>query len=368
MIMEQKFVQYYKRGKYELQKKWRKTHKILLASLSAVIVLCELAMSFIAPNMDYAAESWTGYLFKYLYVPVFAYLIINMFVFFFTAIDTIPGTLKNYIVSMGFGCVAICACMMHDYFIGVFGIGIIVILITAVYCNVPLTISTTAFVLIGETLVGFLSHWDSAVIKDSQFLTNLIIFDVLLIGTCAVSIVIIYWEDERIRVISESQMQISELQEEATIDPLTGLYNRRALDNYIQHIKEPVSFVMMDIDKFKQINDTYGHSSGDIVLTKIGEVLHYYSSEKLSAFRYGGDEFLLAITEYAGYEIEKLCKIILSDYQNSLPPDLKCTGTTLSTGIAFYQNDEEVEKAIARADAALYIAKKGTDGKKIVVG
>src|SRR5690554_609125 len=87
-----------------------------------------------------------------------------------------------------------------------------------------------------------------------------------------------------------------ELEGKIKIDALTGIYNRRAFDSYFKkaftNIKEKNGFlalVILDIDDFKEINDTYGHAKGDEVLTDLSNVLLRHQSEAIHAFRIGGE-------------------------------------------------------------------------------
>jgi diguanylate cyclase (GGDEF)-like protein len=148
-------------------------------------------------------------------------------------------------------------------------------------------------------------------------------------------------------------------------DALTYLSNRRQVINDLQkevHRAEryatPVSILMMDIDHFKNINDTYGHPVGDQVLFQLANMLREGIRESDMVGRYGGEEFLIVLpntelqkaTELAG----RLCKIIREK-------DIEIVGKahiTVSIGVAEYKHGEENwQKFLSRADMALYSAK-----------
>ena len=99
---------------------------------------------------------------------------------------------------------------------------------------------------------------------------------------------------------SQLQMAVKESRRQATSDPLTGLANRAALDAYLKVTCptastpfEPLGLIIVDLDYFKQINDTYGHSAGDEVLRSAARVIRKHTREQDIAVRYGGDEFLI---------------------------------------------------------------------------
>lgn len=105
-----------------------------------------------------------------------------------------------------------------------------------------------------------------------------------------------------VRQLEEIQELQSRLQEQAIRDALTGLYNRRYLDETLPRELSrakrdgyPLALIMLDIDHFKQVNDTYGHSAGDEVIRSLGEIIRQGAREGDIACRYGGEEFVIAL-------------------------------------------------------------------------
>lgn len=153
----------------------------------------------------------------------------------------------------------------------------------------------------------------------------------------------------------------------AYTDPLTGLYNRTALTNAFQREWKlsqrqhtPLSLLVLDIDHFKTINDTYGHAAGDAALVKIAKCLQQTVRGSDMIFRYGGEEFviLLSNTSPGGAELlahRLLYKIATMDCSD-IAADLRIT---TSIGVATLNHPEETpEQMLKRADDALYRAKR----------
>ncbi len=152
-------------------------------------------------------------------------------------------------------------------------------------------------------------------------------------------------------------------------DPLTGLYNRRHLEISLQRelaraqrLGYPVSAVMLDVDHFKDFNDTNGHEAGDAVLREVAQVLRRHTRAEDIACRWGGEEFLLVLPgcavddAYAKAEAirEAIAQLRVFCRGNALPQ------VTASLGIACHPGDgERLEDLINDADAALYHAKTG---------
>jgi diguanylate cyclase (GGDEF)-like protein len=159
------------------------------------------------------------------------------------------------------------------------------------------------------------------------------------------------------------------LSTEAISDPLTGLYNRRYLADFIdrelsrtRRAGNKIVFAMIDIDHFKQVNDTFGHAAGDEVLRALSAFLRGQIRHEDLAFRYGGEEFLLvlpcAALEGVAARIEQIHELIkqvtIEHADHRLAP------ITLSIGVAIFpEHGDSAEAVIRCADAALYLAKAG---------
>ncbi|MCG7490802.1 GGDEF domain-containing protein [Vibrio sp. Of14-4] len=164
---------------------------------------------------------------------------------------------------------------------------------------------------------------------------------------------------------------VATLHDTAIKDELTQLYNRRALEELIptevaralRH-GQPLSIVLLDIDHFKQVNDTYGHQIGDKVLRTTGRILKLHTRRDDLSFRYGGEEFMVLLPntdiEKALIVAEKLREEI--EHSRMLPS--KKDRCTASFGVTQLR-DEEWQSAVERADVALYNAKE--NGRNQVV-
>jgi diguanylate cyclase (GGDEF)-like protein len=163
------------------------------------------------------------------------------------------------------------------------------------------------------------------------------------------------------------------LRQQSIRDPLTGLFNRRYMEESLERElrrvirnQRPLGIIMMDIDHFKQYNDIYGHEIGDIVLRKLGALLRSNTRVEDIACRYGGEEFVLimpdASLEVTGKRAEKLCEDVKHlDIKSS---DMHMSSVTLSLGVAAYPDQGSTADAILKAaDAALYRAKRVGRGR-----
>ncbi len=159
---------------------------------------------------------------------------------------------------------------------------------------------------------------------------------------------------------------IEEFRHSSITDPLTGLLNRRGFENFARSQlalpnRRPISLILCDIDHFKSINDSYGHASGDIVLTEIAVLLRKDIREMDAAGRLGGEEFALLMTNLGRAEAHSVSErlrqeIERAQFENGL---LERHHVTASFGVVEHARGEGLESLIQRADAMLYAAKRG---------
>jgi diguanylate cyclase (GGDEF)-like protein/PAS domain S-box-containing protein len=175
--------------------------------------------------------------------------------------------------------------------------------------------------------------------------------------------------------LEEIQLLQTELREQAIRDPLTGLYNRRYLNETLEREiaraereHYPISFVMIDIDRFKNINDTLGHATGDVVLQKLAAQLLSQTRVVDIACRYGGEEFLVIlpnVTAEIAFQIAERWR--MSFMGLTMPLEYNAAQSTISSGISEYPlNGKSGEELISIADKAMYQAKK-TGRNKVVI-
>jgi len=156
-------------------------------------------------------------------------------------------------------------------------------------------------------------------------------------------------------------------------DPLTGALNRAALDTMLDkeidlahRHDNPLSVLMIDIDHFKEINDTYGHGIGDRVLCSVVDGLNSHIRNSDILFRYGGEEFTIILNNTSIEGANLLAERVRSSIeQMSHLFDDTSIKLTISVGMAKLQNSESASQLLNRSDKALFAAKKS--GRNCVV-
>jgi diguanylate cyclase (GGDEF)-like protein len=157
----------------------------------------------------------------------------------------------------------------------------------------------------------------------------------------------------------EKMRQAHDAQERATAalatamvtDELTGLGNRRKGDQLLETLSDGDALLLIDLDRFKVVNDTFGHAEGDRLLSYLGQFLRGALRDNSETFRYGGDEMVI-IQRADGYAPIEVAEQVLHGWRLLNPT------TTLSIGIAVHHAGQSLAQTFGEADSALYEAKR----------
>jgi diguanylate cyclase (GGDEF)-like protein/PAS domain S-box-containing protein len=174
-----------------------------------------------------------------------------------------------------------------------------------------------------------------------------------------------------LRNITERKKTEAELKRLVITDDLTGIYNQRYfythLNKEVERAKRhqrPLSLLLIDIDKFKDFNDKYGHWEGDYVLKRIGDILLKNVRDIDMPFRYGGEEFTVILPETSLEDAlivaERIRKAVAQNifYPFTLDGQPEVVSKTVSIGVTEFLSDDTMKSFLKRADNAMYQAKK----------
>jgi diguanylate cyclase (GGDEF)-like protein/PAS domain S-box-containing protein len=172
---------------------------------------------------------------------------------------------------------------------------------------------------------------------------------------------------ERKRVEEELKQSEGRYRELSIIDDLTQLYNSR---HFYQQLKmeidrvdrygQPLTLLLLDLDDFKQFNDTYGHIEGDGVLSRLGQVIKRCLRQTDSAYRYGGEEFTILLPMTTSKDAAVTAERIRAEFkeENFSPAPCKDVHLTMSIGLGQYQPQEDMKTFVHRVDQLMYQGKK----------
>ncbi len=186
-----------------------------------------------------------------------------------------------------------------------------------------------------------------------------------IVAVFIIAVIIIMTEEyrkEHDKVISHAE----KLNQQAITDNLTSLYNQRYLMDTLETIAErcsreqtTASIILLDIDDFKKVNDTYGHQRGNQVLCRFSSILQEKACNQYIAARYGGEEFILVLPGCPHTAARQFAEMIRMDvFHDKILADLTQNQFSVSGGIAQYQPGIMVDEWIRQADRKLYLAKR----------
>jgi len=147
-------------------------------------------------------------------------------------------------------------------------------------------------------------------------------------------------------------------------DPVTGIYNRQYFKEVAKNelavarrYNNKLTFVFIDIDNFKETNDSFGHQKGDEVLKKVGQILEEESRDSDIVARWGGDEFIMLLTKTSAKQAVILIKRIQESFSHYVREEDLNSNLTLSFGVEEGQ-EESIKEIIDKADRQMYLRKK----------
>ena len=174
------------------------------------------------------------------------------------------------------------------------------------------------------------------------------------------------YRDMELRVTErtiELQNAHDKLQQMANTDPLTGIFNRHFFNNYIENLKRDkritdLALIMLDVDRFKYINDHYGHNVGDVVLVEVAELLSSETRGSDFVVRYGGDEFLIVLLDSHEDAIQAYVARIKSALEKwNKNTDILEHDMEFSIGCDVYEEGKHIMDVIKAADERMYANK-----------
>jgi diguanylate cyclase (GGDEF)-like protein len=174
----------------------------------------------------------------------------------------------------------------------------------------------------------------------------------VVIPVCAILGEVMASTVEKMRLAHEAQEQATAALAAAMVtDELTGLGNRRKGDQLLGTLGSGDALLVLDLDRFKSVNDTLGHAEGDNLLARLGHYLRGAMSNNCEAARYGGDEVII-VHRHGGHNAPDLAARLLHGWRLLNP------SVTFSVGISVHQAGRPAVETFAEADAALYEAKR----------
>lgn len=314
------------------------------------------------------------YMLEYIFIPMAIQIITLVVCYFMIKADNISNEKKNYVV-IGLIFVSIGVISFTYYSVlPLIMLPILTIVATALFADQSLTIWSGVVVAILTVIDMVRYHFEyTDRVAGLNWVGALSIFLLLIILLCVMVVIVNTHTKALMSSIMGSYNRQVTLMSELMIDPMTGLYNRRSFEDSLEKEIERAeqtgakSYVtIFDIDHFKEVNDTYGHSNGDIVIKALCKMMKEKSKDMGLAFRYGGEEFVILFHDVELSKVMNIVEDIRTEFRCYYFHFMNKDGITCSCGVAEYIKGESSKAWFNRADSALYKAKESGRNRTVI--
>lgn len=271
---------------------------------------------------------------------------------------------KNFAAGFSIFVVGSVVAIFHNYYKFLLVANGLPIIVTAIFADKKLLKKILLYCYLTFVIVMVVMWFDDTKLGIVDYLTTLICDFIFINIIYMVADTIVSYQSEQINFINTSNQRQTELIQELKIEPLTKLYNRTALagalKSFVRKFNEGAiepHMVLIDLDHFKVINDTYGHANGDSVLIRLSDVLKKNLGGIRRAFRYGGEEFVVLFDIESTAEVMEIMERIRIDFCGETYDFAPGENFTLSVGISKMQKNWDDTTWFNAADEALYRAK-----------
>lgn len=344
--------------------KWLHMQYRLMLVLAVMTTVTETVMFLVLQTLDFVEIPPEKYLIKYLAVPAADNLILSILATVLMR-GRFSARKKIYGISLLMTLMAFSMYTIHAVWVSLMLAFAIPMLVTVVYADQRLTAMVSGLCIVEKAVSDLLLCWDpkrSRVLESENTFLDFVLSLLLLglfYGICAC---LIRMEQEKNNVSIDLERQRQHYHMESLTDALTGVWNRQALREAFRRLETraadcQVFLAMMDLDDFKRLNDTYGHYQGDRYLKALGQVLRETRTDRVNAFRFGGDEFCVLLYDCSREESEQICCRLQEQFA-AAEVHASCEQVSVSIGIARFESGEQPSHLLQRADTALYQAKQ----------
>lgn len=344
-----------------------KTNAIFIA----VIALIEIGVFSVLDQPLSMNSTRERYIIMHILIPFVCMFLVVLCATILLRYWKVREQVKNSIPIVTMTIICFVLSVIHNNFPELLSSFSIPILITVSYCNQTMSKIIFLFSLLAQQAAIILLSRDSN-IEDTHLLHKAMISGMILVMAYISVRILINFENQKKKLLSESIQKQSELEEELMIDGLTSLYNHRAFEELLRQCVEDASMeghqillAVIDIDDFKLINDDYGHEHGNIVLSRLGKIIRDSCGVEGTPARYGGEEFAVIFKDLEPFYAIDRMKKILHTFHGIKFVKLNGQKVSFSCGIVSYQKGETPHEFFHRADKAMYEAKK--QGKNCVI-
>ena len=348
-------------GINNLQTRWRKDFFSLSVFFAGVCLVSEVLLYSADLLFSYSFEAGTSYRAAHFYLPVIVDALAIIAVRTRITSKNASNGVKN-----AWTCVLLlvicCSEQMLHYNCGaLFCLPCLAVFMSALFADERISLRLTILGCISTLISGFFHARSGA--QSFSVLVDINIGLIMLWMSYVATRMIIKYLREQFFVISNSSNREKDLLYKLRLDPLMGIYNRGGMDKIISQLiagyddSRPMSLIMIDLDHFKKINDTYGHQCGDEVLIFLADSIGEMGRKNVVPCRYGGEEVVIILKECTLKEAYDKATALLEQFRRKRFAFAPKLTVTFSAGLSEFRSDMSADEWIKKADENLYKAK-----------
>lgn len=342
---------------------WRKKLFVICVFMAAFGTVLEVVIYLVDAGTSELFLPNRLYRIRFIYIPTTANLVVILITYFCLASKKLSSAAKNV-----WSCILIfflCANMqiLHYVYGSLSTLPVVAIMISSIFANRLLTLwlSIASSITLGVNAAFSITELRK---DDPWLLAEIALAYAVIWVSYVASRLLTSFIAEQIDAVINGRKRENKLIEEVKLDSLMGIGNRKSLSAYLdglmtsQSLNNHCYLMILDIDHFKDINDTYGHTCGDEVLLALSEILHRHCTDDTPAFRYGGDEIIIILKDYSIEKCSVFADTLLLEFRSLSFASMKDAHFTFSAGIAAYREGISMESWIHTADELLYQVKQ----------
>ncbi|MDO4753469.1 MAG: GGDEF domain-containing protein [Bacillota bacterium] len=345
-----------------LQEQYRRIN-LKVQVIMVFVAFCFELMYYFIPESA-VTSTFQKFLLKYVLAPFLINMTLHLLALRLNE-SRLNKKYKNYVVMLTSLFQGYVYVLVHQVFVTINAAFVVIIFLSTVYNDKRLTRMITALSLAGILLSTFVFRYNrDFVLTMDYILDGLVVSFIVIIAYITAELTLKKNVLERTKILNAIQEREKYLHG-MMVDELSGLYSRAAYRAYMEKAKgaqDEFCIAMLDIDNFKQINDTYGHPYGDRAIQILGRTLKSYYSEDFIAFRFGGEEFVCVVRADRPHTFDLLNEV-KDTYCRACAALLGNERITFSGGIAAFAPPDLISDIMKKADVALYMAKNSGKNK-----
>ncbi len=340
-------------------------------AIVATITLAHVAWYFAAQSILVSPPE--VYMRYYIVLPAIGLLALNLLVDFLVRLACISLWTKEYLVLLLFTALSFYLSATHRGATVLLGSYTMSVFASTIFANTKMTrriFLTNSAALISSGII-LLKGGDGG--GGGALMATFVAWDILFCSYLLAKVMIKNGHNNLMSLMHLYHLK-ENMQEQLKLDPFTGLYNRGTFDSCLSGLVEEcrnantcLSLAVLDVDKFKRVNDAYGHAAGDRVLLNLAQILKSNWTDDISAFRIGGEEFAILFKGYCVKEAYKICEGMRSIMESTSLNLIDKNIITFSCGLACMDLQcTGPEELLRAADAALYSAKNNGRNRTVI--